>query len=248
MTINKFVDSFLNIIPKEKWDFFSHIVANLSMPLISSPINFKYNGFTLKEFNINKDKNIQKKFIEFCYPLNMTNRHKEIELDQYYWKNTSTFIVFNKTNNIIGCMQFITKNKHNKIPFEFANYTEHIGNTNYQLLYKASHGKHAEIYMYRCSLIGRELLSISKMLFKACWVKIIQTKTEYVYLTYNYNNKELYNLYTKRLFFLDPGICLYFKENKSKWHLLIKDCYLTEKKFATLNKNSFHLQTWFRKN
>lgn len=247
MLINILTNSLLNITPKKNWNHLSHIIANLSIPFITSPINFKHNGFILKEFPIDKNQDILEKFLEFCYPINMPNRNKEIKLDQYYWKNTSTFIVFNQTGNITGCMQFISKNQHNKIPFEFADFTKPNNNHNHPLLYNASHAKHAEIYRYK-SLPGKNSLSISKMLFKACWIKIIQTETEYVYLTYNYLNRQLFNLYTKKLFFMDPGIYAYFKNNPSKWHLLIKDCHLTEKKFATLNKHSFHLQTWFRKN
>ena len=243
----------LDIIPKNRWNMLSNIFSRFSIPHIKSPIKFSHKGFYLKEYSIeNMNKELKEKFLLFCYPADMHNREKEIKLDHIYWNYASTFIVFNQSKEIVGCLQFVRKTANNKIPVEYAYVSDVTDDlkTSYDIYSNSPDGRSAEIYRCRRSfeLKGIEAINIVYMLFKAAWSKVVQTGTEYVYITYNLENRELRNLYSRKLYFQNPGINVQFGNTPQKWGLLIKDCRLHEEKFASLSKAHFILQTWFRKN
>lgn len=250
---NKVIDFLLNKIPQDKWNYFSKVLARFSIPYIGSPISFQIKSFTIKEYSISDmDTTLMENFLSFCYPLNASNRALEIDLDRQYWKNASTFLVFDSSKKIVGCLQFIFKTSTNKIPVEYAFVKNDldIGNNPPQSHFKPSSGKYAEIYRCRRSfdLTGVQASIVIAALFKAAWIKTIQTSTEHICISYDAQNKGLKNLYCKKLFFQNPKIALLFGDDPKQWNLLIKDCLLHETNFANLSKEHFYLQTWFRKN
>ncbi|MDD5675743.1 MAG: hypothetical protein PHC61_16355 [Chitinivibrionales bacterium] len=250
---NKLTNLLLNITPQKHWNVLSNLLCRLSLPTIGSPIAFSYNDFVLKEYYVPQmDTALREKFLHFCYPADMHDRAEEILIDHQYWNDAATFVVFNKAQEIVGCMQFIPKTEANKIPVEFA----HVVNDSdacdrdFDIHQKTPFGKFAESYRCRRSpeLKGDEAVAVVSMLFKATWAKTVQTKTEYIYITYRSGDRGLQNLYSRKLNFQNPGIAVQFGNSPDRWTLLVKDCRLHERAFATLSKPHFFLQTWVRKN
>ena len=252
---NKLVDLLLKLVPQSKWNLLSNLFSRMSIPTIGSPISFKYGNFTIKEFNLLKMDKLQKeKFLEFCYPLDMADRKKEIKIDRQYWRTAATFIVFDANDSIIGCAQYISKIYGSRLPVEFAHVIEksETSNCDIGIFFKSilPHGSCAEIYRCRRSFgINRhDSFLVVHMLFKALWAKIIQESAQYIYITFNPIAHELYNLYIRKLCFQNPGILVRFGNNPQNWELLIKDCLYQENELAALSPSHFIMQTWFRKN
>jgi hypothetical protein len=198
------------------------------------------------------DSSLKEKFLAFCYPPDMQNREKEILLDQQYWKDTAIFIVFDKTKEIVGSVQFIAKTATNKLPLEYAKIKEDRSTDN-QLTgthYKLSSERCAEIYRCRRSFaLDRESsFRVVTSLFKAIWIKTLQTSCEFICLSYDKNNLELKNLYCRKLFFQNTNITLQFDDNSQDWNLLLKYSQIHESIYATLSKSHFYMQTWWKKN
>ncbi len=247
---NKFVNLLLKLFPRSKWNLLSNLLARASIPNIGSPISFRRNGFSLKEINLLEISELERnKFLDFCYPIDMPNREKEITLDCQYWRYASIFLVLNRAHEIVGHVQYIPKKENNKIPVEFGIITD-SENIFRPDLNEIPNGKFAEIYRCRRSnnLQGMDSVVVISMLFKALWAKIIQTNTAYSYITFDSMINELRNLYVRKLSFSDPNISLHFGENKKKWKLLFKDWTAHENFFASIGKPHFYLQTWVRKN
>jgi hypothetical protein len=250
---NKVTDFLLKKVPQDKWNFFSNVLARFSFPTIGSPISFKCKNLYLKEFSIPTMANSMKEtFLLFCYPPEIYNRDEEILLDQQYWKDAATFLVFNTSQEIVGCVQFIPKTTTNKIPVEYSHVVKSL-NVDYLNItnnFKLPLGQFAEVYRFRrsFSLKGEDATNVVSILFKAIWIKTIQTSTDYLYISYNSGNHELKNLYLRKLHFQNPKVTVQFGNDPTLWNILIKDCQWHEKKFAELSKPHFFLQTWVRKN
>jgi hypothetical protein len=252
---NKIVNPFLKIVPQSNWNYLSNAVAVASLPTIGSPISFSFQNFKLKEFDLLKSDEVEKKkFLNFCYPLDIADREKEIEIDHQYWRNSSTFIILNENDSIKGCAQYICPKDDSPIPAELTHIVDKSGamKDRSAIFNKKTMpgGSYAEIYRCRRSfdLKCSDAFSVVYILFKALWAKTIQESVRYIYITFDPENKELYNLYIKRLCFLDPGITVRFDNSAKDWKLLVKDCLYQEKKLASLSRTHFFMQTWFRKN
>jgi hypothetical protein len=252
---NKIISPFLKIIPQSKWNFLSNAFARVSIPTIGSPISFNHGNFILKEFDLlESDELRNKKFLDFCYPSELVDREKEIEIDRQYWRNASTFAIYDKNELIKGCAQYIAKKDNSQIPVELTHIIDKSGKAkDISAIFnknKVQSGSYAEIYRCRRSfdLRSSDAFSVVYMLFKALWAKIIQESAHSIYITFDANNNELYNLYIKRLCFQDPGIIVRFNNSSKSWRLLVKDCLYEEKEMASLSRTHFFMQTWFRKN
>jgi hypothetical protein len=252
---NKFFNGLLKLVPQRKWNLLSNMLARVSVSTIGSPISFRYKGYTLREFNLLEMEPIQRsEFLRFCYPLDLPDRKREIAIDRQYWPNTATFIVFDENNAIKGCAQYISKRNDSRIPIEFAHVIYKSGaiNGDIGVLCKSllPHERYAEVYRCRRSFDSKSHDSfwIIYMLFKAVWAKTIQESMQYLYISYNPEIKELYNLYTKKLCFQNAGVTIRFKNSSKTWGLLVKDCLAQENDFATVSRTHFFMQTWFRKN
>ena len=235
------------------WDHISHVYSFFSRPFIGSPIKFKGpGGLYIEEFSIlEMPELLRRQFIEFCYPQDLQNRFEEINCDRQYWSSASTFLVFDENAKILGCSQYIVRNKNLKLPVEYGRTVEAIPDRgHFDISQSVGENKSAEIYRLRRSFdVSKRIVGdIVNMLFKALWAKIVQTQTAYVYITCSGDSKELFNLYSHRLFFEDTGIRMSYGQNPKKWCLLRKDCCLHEKRFATLSYNHFQMQTYFRTN
>lgn len=247
---NKITNILLDIIPQNHWNTLSNLLCRLAPNTIGSPIQFSLGNFTLQEFLIPRmDNALKEQFLQFCYPADLPDRENEIKLDQQYWNDAATFIVSDQNSEIAGCLQFIPKTATNKIPVEYARVVDAPDSDNAVNPAPPS-GTFAEIYRCRRSnaLKGEHIIGILTMLFKAMWIKTVQTNTEYVYITYDRNDRELRNLYLRKLFFQNPGITVTFGNCHKLWNLLYKDCLLNEQTYATLSRSQFYLQTWVRKN
>jgi hypothetical protein len=248
---NTFVNLILNIIPRNKWNLFSKLLAKMSIPTIGSPVSFKYGNYTLKEFNmLEMPVELKANFFNFCYPLCLKNRKYEIELDRQYWPDAATFLVFDTNNTIVGCAQFILKKKGNKIPIEFAYVATGADNGEGNINYIVPKGRFAEIYRCRRSfaLDGMTAISILLMIFKAIYIKALQTGTEYSLITCDSSIDQLKKLYIKKLSFIDPNITVNYGNSNKAWNLLIKDWKIHESQFSSISKSHFYIQTMGRKN
>jgi hypothetical protein len=189
------------------------------------------------------------RFLDFCFPADLPNRQEEILLDHQYWNDASTFVISNRSNEIVGIIQFIPKKQDNKLPCEFGRAvpSENLPST---ALNAIANGTLAEIYHCRKSMTlkGMDSVIVVAMLFKAVWAKVIQTNTSYSFISFDPQLNDLRNMYIRRLAFLNTGIFLSFNNDPKKWSLLFKDWKENEKKFATLGKSQFYLLTWARKN
>jgi hypothetical protein len=246
----KFASILLQGIPPNHWNLLSNALSRFSGAQIDKPISFEENGFTLQE--IPSDYlagRAREQFLTICYPHDMPNRDQEILIDQtYYWPDASTFIAYNRAKDPVGCVQFLTKNRDSKLPVEYSQVTDAAPN-NPGLHARIPAGRSAEIYRCRRSpdLNGSDSVLVVSMLFKAIWAIIVRTGTQVAYVTYDASNRELRNLYLRKLFFQDPGITVQFDGCDKKWSLLYKDCALHEQKFATLSRAHFYMMTWFRR-
>jgi hypothetical protein len=246
----KWCNMLLKMVPQKNWNTLSKCIAMFSRRTIGSPVELTYKNFVLKEYQMHTmDEEFKETFLKFCYPADLHDRDKEIECDKIYWGADSTFVIFdtNKQNEIVGCAQFIPKTDTIQIPAEYARLAD---NQYFDPVASYNSKKIGEIYRCRRSfdLRLKDSIVVVSMLFKALWAKTIQTKTEYLYITFDLMNRELKNLYTRKLFFQNPETLVHYGNDTKDWQLLYKDCMLHEKKFATLDKSHFYLQTWFRQN
>jgi hypothetical protein len=246
----KWCNTLLGLVPQKHWNVLSKCIAAFSRPTIGSPIQLTYNNFVLQEYQMHTmDSAFKETFLKFCYPADLHNREQEIEYDKIYWGSDSTFVIFdkNKNNEIVGCAQFIPKTNSIRIPSEYARLND---NQYFDPVDSYKSKKFGEIYRCRRSfdLKMKDSIVVVSMHFKALWAKIIQTDTEYLYITFDKMNRELRNLYTRKLFFQNPDTVVHYGDDPKDWQLLYKDCMLHEEKFASLDKSHFYLQTWFRQN
>jgi hypothetical protein len=251
MLENKYVNYLLDRIPKSKWNALSNLLARLSLSYIGSPILFTHKNFVLREYRIAEmSKTLREKFLNFCYPAEIHDRADEILIDRQYWEYASTFIVFNVEKEIVGCVQFIPKNGNNKIPVEYAHVVNDLGSngSDFNVQQHTPNGTFAEIYRCRRSekLQGMDSVFVISMLFKAIWAKVIQTKTEFSYISYNPEIRDLKNMYIRKLAFENPGISLRFGSADKEWQLLFKNWATHETSFSAISKPHFYLQTWVR--
>ncbi|HUI91028.1 MAG TPA: hypothetical protein VLX68_02165 [Chitinivibrionales bacterium] len=189
---------------------------------------------------------MRKKFLAFCYPNDVPDNKKEVEIDLQYWGSTTTFLVFSGQEKIEGCVQFIEKKIGGKIPAEFGHVVDSIdGGKEASAVPK---GTYSEIYRCRRSreLHGKDSVLVVAMLFKAIWAKVIQTGIEYSYITFDPDNHALRNLYLRKLAFKDPKITLQFGNNAKPWGLLYADWADVDRNLASRGPNSFLLATWIR--
>jgi len=240
----------LDIIPQNKWNILSKFIAAFSIPTIGSPIQFAFKNFYMKEYKmLEMDESFKEKFLTFCYPADLHNREQEIEFDKVYWGADSTFVIFDrkKENKIVGCVQLISKSDSIRIPCEYSRLNN---NQSFDPLNMYNTDKIGEIYRCRRSfdLKLKDSLIVVSMLFKALQAKVNQTNTAYLYITFDSTNRELRNLYTRKMFFQNPEIVVHYGDDPKDWQLLHKDCQLHENKFATIDRSHFYLQTWFRQN
>jgi hypothetical protein len=249
---NVLIDSVLNHLPRNNWNFLCSLCASFSFPTIGSPIRFSYNSYTLEEYPTNElPQELYPKFIEFCYPMDLPDRLQQIEYDrELYWKDTSTFIVFDATGEIVGCIQIILRSTSTKLPVEYADVVGVNGEIKkFDLKSVVPHGEVTEIYRCRRSFALKEMgtFCVLLMLFKAVRVKSVQLGTAYSCVSFDARERGLHHLYCKKLAFVDPGIPLAFGSDPTRWSLLVKDWDFHEKKFAALSKKQFYMQIWFRK-
>ncbi len=245
MILQGLVNKILDVTPRKHWNLLSNILSRFSLPTLKSPIEFKYQGFSLKEYHGDSfTGEAFDKFIAFTYPSDMHNREMEIELDRQYWPSTSTFLVLDQSGSVAGCIQFVQKTETCKLPLEFS----HSCSESTQFSIQTENCSE----IYRCkrdsSLKGMQALNVVIMLFKAIMAKAIQTETEHSYLTYDPQNRELHNLYTRKLDFADPDVRVLFGESEKQWGFLHKDWAKHETSYASISKTHFFLQTFGRSN
>jgi hypothetical protein len=252
---NKLIDALLSLVPRNRWNLLSNILARMSVPTIGSPISFTSGKFTLKEFDIMKASGAQLwEYLDFCYPLDMSDRDREIEIDRQYWPGAATFIVVNGNGDIQACAQYLDKYHVARIPFECSHRKSESGAVENDggVLDKTQtpRGNYAEIYRCRRSfnMEGHDAALVVLMLFKALWAKTVQESVQSIFITFDPCIRELKNLYTKKLRFHDSGITVRFGNNPKDWQLLVKDCLSQENEMAALSRHHFFMQTWFRKN
>ncbi len=244
MLSNKFVNCLLDHTPQRYWNTLSNVISRLSLPTIGSPIRFRYQGFTLEEYaGENLTGEALEKFIAFTYPPGMPDREREIELDSQYWPFASTFLISDSTGEVVGCIQFVMKRTHNRLPVEFGIAGSSAADDRFRLQQTRS----SEIY--RCkraeSLKGSAAFSVVNMMFKAVNAKAVQTETVISCISYDSRNRLLRNLYKRKLAFDDSGLNLSYG-TEDKWRLLYKDWPKHERTFASLSKSHFYLQTFWR--
>jgi hypothetical protein len=228
------------------------LFASISFPTIGHPIRFSYHGFKLEEFQTNNiPSSLYQEFIDFCYPTDIPDRTQQIERDKrLYWNDTTTFIVFDLTGKIVGCIQIVSKSLLTKLPIEYAYVMYPNGERkNFDIRSVAPEGEVTEIYRFRRSFTLKDIdtFYVLIMLFKAVWVKTVQLGTSYSFISFDAKEKSLQHLYRRKLSFSDPGITLMFEKDPTPWSLLVKDWDLHNKKFATIAKKQFYMQTWFRR-
>ncbi|MBN1308739.1 MAG: hypothetical protein JXA18_12520 [Chitinispirillaceae bacterium] len=233
------------------WNAFSCFCAGFSRPTVGSPVSFDHQQFHLEEFPADKmPEPIHQKFIAFCYPADMPDRQQQIECDRrLYWCNTSTFLVFNRQRNIVGCIQVVFKTTGTKLPVEYASIVTRDGTKrSFTIRRFVPYGAVTEIYRCRRSfdLDKMEAVNVLMMLFKAVWAKTIQAGTAFSCISYDASKTDLRHMYLKKLAFDDPGVSLTFGTDSRRWSLLIKDWEFHEKKYAALSTTHFYLQTWGR--
>lgn len=251
---NAIINQILNHLPRDKWDRFSHLCALFSRPTIGSPIEFTYQDLRLIEYSQrNMPADLKDKFITFCYPDSLPNRIEQLQCDHhYYWKNTTTFIVFNNKNDIAGCVQIIFHDNSTSLPVEYANTTVSSGKYKFDFHEVLPEGDYSISEIYRCrrsfDLKRTQILTVIEMLFKATWIKIQQCRIDYSFISFDPVQRELKNLYMRRFAFEDPEVRLIYSDHPKVWHLLIKNWKTHDKTFASLGKSQFYLQTWIRSN
>ena len=193
-----------------------------------------------------------KNFVDFCYPKDMEKCKNEIEIDKKcYWPYASTFIVFYKKDNIAGSVLFIQKNEERKLPVEksfIASGNGKVGDP-FNVYKDIGNHKVAEIYRLRKSfeVKPRKGYSIIRMLFKAVWVKVVQTNTEYLYCTVDPDKHDLIKLYTN-LGFDDIGVNVNYIHSSKEWKVLRLDCLKFDKYYSTKGRFKFSRMKYFRKN
>jgi hypothetical protein len=249
MDTEKILRKVLKHIPKSKWNLVSNILARISLPTIGSPVNFKTGRFYLKEFDtLSMDSVNFEKFLNFTYPIDELGdrREKEIEIDRQYWKYSVTFMAFDNKENVVGCVQFIRKEEGMKLPVEYG----HVVNQTSLAHKLIPKGKLTEVYRCRKSdkLRGAESVLVLMMLIKAIWAKVIQTETDYSFISFDGKNKQLKNLYTNKLPFSDPQTSISFDGCPGQWSILYADWRRQEYNYARESIAHFMMSTFCRKN
>ena len=248
------VTNLLTLLPVAFWNNASYLSSLFTLPAIGSPIEFKGQyGFRLQEYRTPAmPEGLMRQFLHFSYPEDMPDRGLEICYDRPYWPFSSTFLVFDEDDRIIGCAQFIAKQGENRLPVEYGLVAEGCRGAGgfFRVENDIGRSRAAEIYRLRRSfdVDPAKAPLLATMLFKALWAKIVQTKTEYAYITCDGDSREIRNLYLRRLFFQDPGVRVSFGSSPRQWFLLRKDCLLHEERFAALSRKHFEIQTFFRSN
>lgn len=249
---NKVIDLSIKAFKPKYWNFLSYVISSFSKPTIGSPLAFDGPmGLRLQEYLHFDDMPhaVKEEFVDFCYPLDMPQRQKEIECDLQYLPHASIFLVFYQ-DTIAGCAMYIIKKNGNKLPIEYATIVS--SEKKEQKFHVPDNGKGinaVEIYRLRksFSINNRIAVHVPNMIFKAVWAKSVQIKAMNMYLSCTGNSNQVKNIYQSRLAFEDLQ-CTVTYDGKSQWRILKKDNTWHEYKFATLSKRHFLIQTYFRKN
>lgn len=254
ITFNPLLGKVVSLFPRSSWNHLSLIIASLSKKTIKDRIEIKHkNGFILKEYRIEEmPDTLWIEFVQFCYPRDNPDRLSEITLDERYWRNSSFFLVFDANKKIVGCIQYIFKTPDLKLPVEYGCAVSENGTDESRKQFDATEdvgvASCGEIYRLKSdqTLCNDGSCAVSMMLFKAIWMKGIQAKVEFSYISYDLDNKMLRNLYLKRLYFQNPHLNIQYGDSPKKWGLLRKSWPMHESNFASLSLVHFFMQTYFR--
>jgi hypothetical protein len=253
----KLIELVIAYVPSEYWNTCSILLALVSKPTIGSPIKFqgeKDENLMVQEFAIGAmSEHTFEKFLLFCYPPDMLHRDQEIEIDKrVYWQHASVFLVIDNKENIIACVMYIDASNGTILPI--GNGIIALGNGEigkcFSVAENAGNHSAAEIYRLRRSFaIGRkQVIPVVNMIFKAIWAKAVQSRADYLYCTVEETRKELIGIYEKRLNFEDIKVTLCYGDGSTLWKAYRMNCAWHDKKYATVSKDKFLLQTYVRSN
>jgi hypothetical protein len=193
---------------------------------------------------------VQQRFIDFCYPADLPGRQQQIDCDAEFYRDASTtLLVFNSSDAIVGCIQVVFGSSTQKIPVEYGKVAATDGSAGPLDIKALLHGGTvSEIYRCRRSfdLNRMEAIQVLMMLFKAVWAKTIQCKTAWSCISFDPDKTDLRHLYINKLSFIDPGVSITFGDDPKRWSLLIKDWSYHEHDYAGESTTHFYMQTWGR--
>jgi hypothetical protein len=236
------------------WNTISHLYSFFTRPYIGSPVEFSgFYGLYLKEYNLlSMPESLRRAYLNFCYPEAMHNRSMEIEYDRRYWPHASTLIVWDQPQRIIGTVQLIRRELTPKLPIEFGVVAQGSPGAGKMFDVGADSGGASSMEIYRLrrtfDIDSHKAPMLVTMMFKAIWAKIIETRTRYLYLSYDSGSAELGNLYQRRLDFKNIGVPLCYGGSGKQWNVLRKDCLLHEREYANMSPKNFLFQTYCRTN